>query len=87
MKRRKVAPQYRVRFVPPGLVEELLFCYRRTAVGYAVGLGCPAGVSPFSRYGRLLRAVHAFEQRNPGVRGAYKDLDGLLGPECGRITA
>lgn len=83
----KVATPYKVRFVPAELVEDLLWQYRMTAVGHTVGPGCPEGVNPFSRYGRILRAVHAFEQRHPGVRGAYKDLDGLIGPECGNITS
>lgn len=76
---------YTVRFVPTELVEDLLFAYRMTAVGHPVGQGCPKGVDPFGRYGRILRAVHSFETSHPGVRGAYKDLDGLIGQECGRI--
>jgi len=51
-----------------------------TAVGHSVDHSpLPEGVDPFSRYGRLLRATARFESRHPGVKGAYKDLDTILG--------
>lgn len=77
-----------VRFVPQDAIEDLLHCWRMTAVGHTIPPGSlPASVDPFSRYGRMLRAVALFEQMRPGIHGAYKDLDALLGIEPGRITA
>lgn len=76
---------YRPRFVPAHLIEDLLFCWRMTAVGHTVGPGAPSGVDPFSRYGRMLRAVVLFTSRNGDVPGAYKDLDGLLGVGPGQL--
>jgi hypothetical protein len=73
-----IEPTYVPRFVPPALVPALLHCWRLTSVGHAVTYE-PPGAAPFSRYGRLLRAVRLFEAQHPGVPGAYKDLDGLLG--------
>lgn len=82
----KVAPKYTPRFVPQGLLEGLLHCYRMTAVGHVVNAGTFEG-DPFTRINRIRRAVAAFEKLHPEVRGAYKDLDGLIGQECGRVNA
>ena len=56
---------YKIRFIPQHLVEDLLFCWKLTAVGHSVAPNVvPSGVSEFGRYGRMLRAVALFEERN-----------------------
>lgn len=73
---------YQPRFTPPELVPALLAAWRMTSVGWPVRTSAPAGVDPFSRYGRLMRAAALFATHKPGQTeaGAYKDLDGLVGP-------
>lgn len=63
---------YRPRFVTEAQLNDLLDCFRRTAVGYS-------NWRP-SKYERTVRAVEMFMAHNVGVNknGAYKDLSSAL---------
>ena len=72
------------RFVTKDEADLLLQCYRCTAVGYTIQDRLDRHINPFSRYGRILRAIRMAERKlGRPIRGAYKDMTAsLIGLTC-----